>query len=46
VCVPIEANYRATLELHAHKYPPFLLLVITQIFIFSPGSEDCTLRTK
>jgi hypothetical protein len=25
VCVPIEANYRATLELHAHKYPPFLL---------------------
>ena len=25
VCVPIEANYRATLELRAHKYPPFLL---------------------
>src|SRR5262245_28026016 len=25
VCVPIEANYCATLELRAHKSPPFLL---------------------
>src|SRR5215510_8883398 len=23
VCMPIEANYCATLELGAHKYPPF-----------------------